>query len=148
MAENYLPGWEGAKMALYETEVIAPALPFYAPIACITGRSETNDTNTTEKVNVCTEGKPETRANSVTRTVSINGEVVDTNSLDFLRKKQDSLAEQTFKVYRGAGETLPFYFKGIITALAADYPTGEGEDATFSMNIAINGDYTDTDPMV
>ena len=77
--------------------------------------------------------------------MSISGEVVDTNSLEALRLLQKSLAEQTFKVYRGASETEPRYFKGIITNLAADYPTGEGEDATFSMDIAINGNYTSTD---
>ncbi len=139
--DNYLPGWEGARMAVY----ISTA---YVPIACITSRSESNSTNTTEKVNVCTQGKTQTKAASITRTVSISGEVVDTNSLDEMRTLQDSLAEQAFRVYRGTGETSPTYFKGIITALNADYPTGEGEDATFDMEIAINGDYTDTDPMI
>ena len=137
---TYLKGWEGARMAYYDE----PALE-YIPIACITSRSESNATKISEKVNVCTEGKTVSTPNSITRTVSISGEVVDTNSLEALRVLQKSLAEQTFKVYHGPTETLPRYFKGIITNLTADYSAGENEDATFSMDIAINGNYTSTD---
>ena len=139
MAEEvYFKGWEGAKLAYKSGGA-------FIPIACITSRSEGNATNLTEKVNVCTEGKTVSTPNSITRTVSISGEVVDTNSLEALRVLQKSLAEQTFKVYRGATETIPRYFKGIITNLTADYSAGENEDATFSMDIAINGNYTSTD---
>ena len=135
---DYFKGWEGAKLS-YKSG------GSYIPIACITSRSESNATNTIEKVNVCTLGKTVTTANSVSRTVSISGEVVDTNSLEALRVLQKTLAEQTFKVYRGTGETLAKYFKGIITSLSADYSAGQDEDSTFSMDITINGNYTDTD---
>ena len=139
MAEKvYFKGWEGAKLA-YKSGAS------FIPIACITSRSEGNATNLTEKVNVCTEGKTVSTPNSITRTVSISGEVVDTNSLEALRVLQKSLDEQTFKVYWGTEETVPRYFKGVITNLTADYSAGENEDATFSMDIAINGNYTSTD---
>ena len=139
MAEKiYFKGWEGAKLS-YKSG------GSFVPIACITSRSESNATNTIEKVNVCTQGKTITTAKSISRTVSLSGEVVDANSLEALRVLQKSLAEQTFKVYRGAGETLAKYFKGIITNLNADYSAGQDEDATFSMDITINGGYTDTD---
>ena len=139
MAEEvYFKGWEGAKLA-YKSG------GSFIPIACITSRSEGNATNLTEKVNVCTEGKTVSTPNSITRTVSSSGEVVDTTSLESLRVLQKSLAEQTFKVYRGATDTIPKYFKGVITNLTADYSAGENGDATFSMDIAINGNYTPTD---
>lgn len=137
--EVYLPGWKGARLAVYTGSA-------YMPIACITSRSESNATETTEKSNVCTEGKTVTRANSITRTVSIEGEVADDNSLDDLRELQDSLEEQTFRVYRGSATETPIYFKAIITNLDADYPAGESEDATFSMDLNINGEYLTADP--
>ena len=141
MAETYFKGWEGAKMAYKDGAS-------YVPIACITSRSESNATNTSEKVNVCTEGKTVTTATGVTRTVSLSGEVVGTGSLEALRALQKSLAEQIFRVYRGTGETGVKYFKGTITSLSAEYPAGENEDATFSMDVAINGNYQDTDVFV
>lgn len=120
----------------------------YVPIACITSRSEGNTTNTSEKTNVCTQGKTVTKANSITRTVSLAGEIVDENSYHDLKKMQGTLQEQAFRVYKGAGETNPLYFKGIITDLSADFDaTEEGATGTFTMDIAINGDYTEDDPM-
>lgn len=141
MEINYLKGWEGARMAVYKSTA-------YVPIACITSRSESNTTNTSEKTNVCTEGKTVTKANSITRTVSIAGEIVDQNSYHDLKELMDTLKEQAFRVYKGAGETNPLYFKGIITDLSADFDaTEEGATGTFTMDIAVNGDYTEDDPM-
>jgi len=120
----------------------------YVPIACITSRSEGNTTNTSEKTNVCTQGKTVTKANSITRTVSIAGEIVDENSYHDLKEMQGTLQEQAFRIYKGTGETNPLYFKGIITDLSADFDaTEEGATGTFTMDIAINGDYTEDDPM-
>lgn len=141
MAEEYHKGWEGARMAMYKTNA-------YAPIACITSRSEGNSTNTSEKTSVCTEGKTITKATGVARTVSIEGEIVDTNSYHDLQEAQSTLAEQTFRIYKGTGTANPLYFKGIITDLSADFDASEeGADGTFSMEISINGDYEDEDPM-
>ena len=138
MAVN-LKGWEGARMAFHNGSE-------YVPIACITSRSEANATTTVDKVNVCTEGKVITKATEVVSTVSLSGEVVDSDSLDDLRGLQDDLLEHTFMVYRGTGTTTPIYFNGIITNLNADYSAGQDEDATFSMDITINGDYLTVDP--
>ena len=141
MEINYHSGWEGARMAVYKETA-------YVPIACITSRSEGNTTNTSEKTNVCTQGKTVTKANSITRTVSLAGEIVDENSYHDLKEMQGTLQEQAFRVYKGAGETNPLYFKGIITDLSADFDaTEEGASGTFSMEIAVNGDYTEDDPM-
>ena len=141
MEINYHSGWEGARMAVYKETA-------YVPIACITSRSEGNTTNTSEKTNVCTQGKTVTKANSITRTVSIAGEIVDENSYHDLKEMQGTLKEQAFRIYKGTGETNPLYFKGIITDLSADFDaTEEGATGTFTMDIAINGDYTEDDPM-
>ncbi len=115
----------------------------YIPVACITSRSEGNATNYTERVNVCTEGKLVRTPSSITRTVSVSGEVVDAGSLQELRALQNSKAEQIFRVYNTA-ETAQ-YFKAIITNLNADHPTGEGEDSTFTMDLDLNSDYQATD---
>ena len=136
----YLKGWEGARMAYGD------GAGEYFPIACITSRSESNATTVTEKVNVCTAGKVVSKATAVVSTVSLSGEVVDADSLQQLRDLQDLLQEVDFRIYRGTGETTPVYFKGVISNLTAEYPTGVGEDATFTMDVAINGDYTETDP--
>ena len=137
---TYLKGWEGARIAYGDHA------GDYSPIACITSRSESNATKTSEKVNVCTEGKVITKATGVDMTVSISGEVVDDDSLNILRLQQDSLLEQDFRIYRGTGTSTPVYFRGVITNLAADYPTGEGEDATFTMDITLTTDYSLVDP--
>ena len=137
---TYLKGWEGARIAYGD------GASEYYPIACITSRSESNATKTSEKVNVCTEGKVITKATGVDMTISISGEVVDDESLEVLRYMQDTLEEQDFRIYRGTGTSTPVYFSGVITNLAADYPTGEGEDATFTMDITLTTDYSLVDP--
>lgn len=138
---TYLKGWEGARLAYYDE---AP-LEYYS-IACITSRSESNATKISEKVNVCTEGKVITKATGVDMTVSISGEVVTADSLEDLRGLQDTLLEQDFRIYRGAGTSNPVYFSGVITNLNAEYPTGEGEDATFTMDITLTTDYSLVNP--
>lgn len=73
----------------------------YVPIACITSRSESNATNTSEKVNVCTEGKTVTTATGVTRMFHCPVRLLERVLLEALRILQKSLAEQIFRVYRG-----------------------------------------------
>lgn len=140
MADTYLPGWVGARIAFWDGTV-------YSPIACITSRSESNASRLKEKTNVCTEGQTVKTVVGIDSTVSVSGEVVDTDSLEELRALQDSKSEHTFRVYRGTGETNPVYFNAIITNLNADYSAGQDEDATFTMDLQINEDgYLDTDP--
>lgn len=115
----------------------------YVPVACITSRSEGNATNYTEKVNVCTEGKLVRTPSGITRTVSVSGEVVDAGSLQELRTLQNSKAEQIFRVYNTA-ETAK-YFKASVMNLNGDYPTGEGETATFTMDLELTSEYQSSD---
>jgi hypothetical protein len=148
MANNYQPGWKLARLAVWNATA-----KDYVPIACITSRSESNASNVMEKTNACTQGKTVKKITSITRTVSVSGEVVtdnDVNSLDDLRALQDSLTAHDFKVYRTSGvdgktETA-WYFSATISNLNADYPTGEGESATFTMDLNIEGEYSETDP--
>jgi hypothetical protein len=136
-----LPGWAGARMSYHTGSA-------YAPIACITSRSESNTSNIKEKVNVCTEGEVKKIVTRIDRSVSISGEVVDSGSLDALRALQDAKVETHFKVYRAVADTTPYYFTGIITALNAEYSAGDNEDSTFTMDIDINGGYSTSDPSV
>ena len=140
---NYQPGWKNARMAYWDGLA-------YIPIACITSRSEANASNVTEKVNACTQGKTVKTISGITRTQSVSGEVMDSDSLDELRVLQDSLEAHTFMVYRTSGvdgaTEVPEYFDATIENLNADYPTGEGESATFTMDLSIDGDYTLVDP--
>lgn len=138
--EAYKKAWEGARLDIKK-------VGSFEPIACITSRNETNTTNTSEKTNVCTQGKTVTKATSISRTVSIEGEMVDQNSYKDLKTIQNSLEEQVFRTYQDE-ETFE-YFKGIITELSGDWDVSEeGADATFSMSIQLNGDYSYTDPSV
>ena len=131
-----LEGWEGARMEIYITSA-------YVPIACITSRSESNESQLIEKTNVCTAGETVSSVKQINRTVDLEGEVVDANSLDALKLAQNSKLEQYFKVYKGTGTTTPEFFKGIINSIGESYTAGE--DATFSMSVTINGDYSATD---
>ena len=133
---NYQPGWEGARLA-YKSGVS------YIPVACITSRSESNATNYNEKVNVCTEGKVVRKPTSISRTVSVSGEVIDAGSLNELRALQDSKSEQTFRIYDSSGTAK--YFKANVMNLNGDYPTGEGETATFTMDLELTSEYQSTD---
>ncbi|HOS48156.1 MAG TPA: hypothetical protein PLG57_05940 [Bacteroidia bacterium] len=148
MANNYQPGWKLARLAVWDATAAD-----YVPIACITSRSESNASNVMEKTNACTQGKTVKTITGITRTVSVSGEVVTdnvVNSLDDLRALQDSLTTHDFKVYRtsgvdGATETA-WYFSATISNLNADYPTGEGESATFTMDLNIEGEYSNVEP--
>lgn len=138
--ETYVKGWEGARLAIYRDDA-------YMPIACITSRDETHATESTEKTNVCTEGRTIRKQNAITRTMSIAGEVVTADSYDELMAAQNELINHTFRIYRGAGTTDPVYFVAEISNLASSYDAAtEGADATFTMDLAIEGDFLETDP--
>lgn len=127
-------------MAIWKTNA-------YAPIACITSRSEGNETVKSEKVNVCTQGKAVSKANFVKRTGSISGEIINENSYHDLQKAQNSLEEQTFRIYRGTGDQNPLYFNAVIDNCNAEFDAStEGADGTFTMDYTINGEYMTQDP--
>ena len=120
----------------------------YKPIICLTSTSMNRVSEVIQKVNYCTQGKPVSKVDSITRTVNFDGEVMtvgtpdDGVSYDDLITAIESMEEQNFRL-DGRGETQ--YFKAIIANLDDTYP-GEG-DATFSGSLTINGDVSETDPL-
>lgn len=145
---KYVKGVSGAKLAYHDGTA-------WKPVMCLTDTSYQQTLETIEKVNACTDGETHQSAGSITRTVTINGEVIDTTevggvsagvTIDELYSLQDDSAEnkteQDWRLDRG-----PFgfkYFKGVLTDASDNYTAGE--DATFSATLAINGKPTDTDP--
>lgn len=120
----------------------------YKPIICLTSTSMNRVSEVIQKVNYCTQGKPVTKVDSITRTVNFEGEVMtvgtpaDGVSYEDLIDAIESMEEQNFRL-DGRGTTQ--YFKAIIANLDDTYP-GEG-DATFSGSLTINGDVSETDPL-
>lgn len=150
MAEDikYVSGVSGAHLAYYDGTA-------WKPVMCLTDTSYQQTLATIEKVNACTNGETHQSPGSITRSVSINGEVIDTTevggtpvgvTIDELYSLQDDSQEnktqQDWRLDRG-----PFgykYFKGVITDASDNYTAGE--DATFSATLSINGKPTDEDP--
>ena len=120
----------------------------YKPIICLTSTSMSRVSEVIRKVNYCTQGKPEAKVDSLTRTVNFDGEVMtvgtpdDGVSYDDLITAIESMEEQNFRL---DGRGTEQYFKAIIANLDDTYP-GDG-DATFSGSLTINGDVSETDPL-
>lgn len=120
----------------------------YKPIVCITSTGMTHTANTTDKVNYCTQGKPETTVNYIQRSMTFDAEVMTldvaeaADSYKEMRALMDTMLPQDFKVEGRSPE--PEYFNASISELSDTYPA-EG-DATFSGTLLINGDIVDVDP--
>lgn len=150
MAENiYADGFKGG-LSVYDTVASA-----WKPIACLNQTSHKMAVETAQKVNFCTQGKTVTKAKSITETVDIQGEVIDTTSVggstasaslaelkDMARKQITDKLEPEFRLERDFDGFL--YFKGTITNVEDTYSATE--DATFSASLSINGEVTETDP--
>lgn len=147
MAEKYVSGHERT-LARYDGTA-------YLPVGCLTSASFQAVMNMIEKVNMCTNGQTQQSPNSITRTVQIEGEIVDTTvvggstiseSIDELYDVQEtqltSKEADTWRLSNG-----PFgykYFDGFLTDLSDNYQAGE--DATFSASLSVENTPTDTDP--
>lgn len=118
----------------------------YKPVVCLTSTSMQRVSEMTEKVNYCTEGETVSSVDRITRSVNLDGEVVTIDGDDGATYKDlvaamESKEEQRFKI-EGRGE--PQFFKAVIASL--DDSFAAGEDATFSGQLNINGEITETDP--
>src|SRR5690606_26851999 len=111
--------------------------------------------NMLEKVNMCTAGQTVQRPGTMSRSVQIEGEIIDTTDLDGsdLRESIDELYEvQEVEFTSGEPDTWrisngPFgykYFKGFLSDLSDNYQAGE--DATFSATLTVDDNPSDTDP--
>ena len=147
MAEKYVSGHERT-LARYDGTA-------YKPLVCLTSAAFQAVMNMIEKVNMCTNGKTQQSPNSITRTIQIEGEVVDTTvvggasiseSIEELYKVQETQLStkkpDTWRLSNG-----PFgykYFDGFLTDLSDNYQAGE--DATFSATLSVENTPSDTDP--
>ncbi|GHE34901.1 hypothetical protein [Sphingobacterium griseoflavum] len=127
----------------------------WKPVGCLTSSAYQATMNMLEKVNMCTEGQTVQSPQSMTRSVQIEGEVIDTTdiggssideSFGELRELQETEHEtgnaDVWRLSRGPLGYL--YFPGFISDLSDSYAAGE--DATFSATLTVNAKPTETDP--
>jgi len=147
--ETYANGFNGV-LSVWDGEAEA-----YKPLACLTSTSHSMTGNTKEKVNMCTQGKTITKLQSISETVDFEGEVIDTTSLGggdvrasladlkaLMRAQATSGQPDIFRLSRDFDGFL--YFPGQILSLSDNYSAEE--DATFSGQLGIQGEVTETDP--
>lgn len=127
----------------------------WKPVGCLTSSAFTSTMNMLEKVNMCTEGQTVQSPGSMTRGVSIEGEVIDTtivggqdikDSMQELYEAQEvSFDTKTPDQWRLSRGPLGYiYFSGYISDLADNYAAGE--DATFSATLTVQDKPSSTDP--
>lgn len=147
--EKYANGWKGV-LSVWDATVSS-----YKPLACLTSTSHSMTGNTKEKVNMCTQGKTITKLQSISETVDFEGEVIDTTSVGGVGV-QASLAQlkELMRAQAASGDSDVFrlsrdfdgyiYFSAQILSLSDTYSASE--DATFSGQLSIQDDVTETDP--
>lgn len=144
--ETYAQGFKGI-LSVWDATAEA-----YKPLACLTSTSHAMSGTTTEKVNMCTEGKTITKLQSINETVDFEGEVIDTTgeetrvSLSDLKAlMREQAAESRSDDYRLERDFDGFlYFPGQFLSLSDSYSAGE--DATFTGQLGIQGEVTEVDP--
>lgn len=120
----------------------------YRPIACITSNDLSSTAEITETKNKCQPGVISTEYGAVNKTVSIDGEFIDTTSaggdstkasFDFLEGKQDSKEKIDIKIDFGLEDSSSKYAKAVVADLTLTGPAGEV--STFSATLNIDGGY-------
>src|SRR5690606_33350552 len=146
--EVYVRGDVGT-LAYYDGEA-------YKPVVCLTSSSHEMTMNTIEKVNMCNAGKTIQSAQSISESVQIEGEVIDTTDvggvspgvtvgeLKALARAQVTGGSDKFRLNRGPEGYM--YFEALLTGVSDSYTAGE--DATFSATLTITNDPSDVDPTV
>ena len=121
----------------------------YKPLVCLTSTSVDRSANTSEMINYCTQGETVTQIDSITRSVSFDGMIVDETDLGDGTGYADLVAimetkeSHAFKIEGRDGEQ---FFTAIITSLSDTFP-GEG-NATFSGTMTVHGEFLATEPSV
>ena len=122
----------------------------YKPLVCLTSTAGDMSTETSERVNYCTQGETQTSIDGITETVNFDGLIIADSDMDeteygyadmkaLMRTKE----AHDFKL-EGEGRGDAQYFNAVITALGDVFP-GDG-DATFTGSMTINGEPSATDP--
>ena len=140
MAKKNVKGHEGL-LSVYDTTASA-----YLPIVCLTSTSLSRATETIEKVNYCTQGETIVSVNSVTRELSIEGEIMtDVIAEASYKDLIDIIESKLKKTFRLEGrDAAPQYFTGSLTSLSDSFAAGE--DATFSGSLSIDEALATLDP--
>lgn len=128
----------------------------YKPVVCLTSSSHELTMNTVDKVNMCNAGRTIQSAQSISESVQIEGEVIDTTAvggvspgvtvgeLKALARAQVTGGSDSFRLNRGPEGYI--YFEALLSNVSDNYQAGE--DATFSATLTITNDPSDTDPNV
>lgn len=129
----------------------------WKPVGCLTSSAYSATLNMIERVSMCTNGETVQSPKDMTRSVQIEGLIVDTTavggqsvdqSADELRELQESQAETgtpaQWRLSRGPLGDL--YFSGFISDFGDNYPAGE--DATFSATLTVQAKPATVDPLV
>ena len=132
----------------------------YKPLVCLTSTDFSQALSMIETINVCTNGEVESTPDSITRSVSFSGEIVDTSSLvggmasgetieELYTAQEESRTsgEADNWVLMAANDSLnvqPKYFKGFLSDASDSFAAGS--KATFSGTITVNGVPVAVDP--
>ena len=120
----------------------------YRPIACITSNDLSSSAEVTESKNKCNPGVISTEYGAINKSVSIDGEFIDTTSaggdatkasFDFIEGKQDLKEKVDLKIDFGLEDNSSKYAKAVITDLSLTGPAGE--ISTFNATLNIDGGY-------
>lgn len=125
----------------------------YLPIACITSNDLSSTAEVTETKNKCQPGVISTEYGSINKTLSIDGEFLDTTSsggdstkasFDWLEAKQDLKEKIEIQMDFGLEADGSKWANAIIQDLTLTGPAGEV--STFSATINLDGGYLTTNP--
>lgn len=120
----------------------------YRPIACITSNDLSSTAEEIESRNKCQPGLVGKSYGSVNKSISIDGEFIDTTSaggdstkasFDFLEDKQDQKEKVDIQIMTGLEDGSSRFAIAIITDLQLTGPAGE--ISTFSATLSIDGGY-------
>lgn len=129
----------------------------YKPIGCLTNTSYSAAMQYLEKVNYCTGGKTVRIPKGLERTLSVEGELIDTTSVGGnpakvtgteMRELQEVQGESgESNIFRlGRADAGYLYFEATISQYDDSFPSGE--QATFSMGLDIKDKPSKIDPNI
>lgn len=145
--EKYVSGWVGS-LSYWDGAA-------YKPVGCLTSSSFQSTMNMIEKINMCTQGETEQSPGSIVRSVSIEGEVIDTTAVGgvpasvsieelYVLQEESRVSKTPIPWRLNRGPSGYKYFKGYLSELSDNYAADA--DATFSGNLTVQGNPTDVDP--
>ena len=133
-------------LAIYDSDA-------YKPIACITSNDISSEAEIIETKTKCDPGVVGKEYGAVNKSISIDGEYIDTTSVggettkashDLLEELQATKTKVVVRIATGLADTENLYGTVIISSLTL---TGAaGEVATFSATLDVDGGLSSTDP--